>query len=155
SCRSTGAGPCEPSFGDPRTKRQRSGGTSRRSCWRTARARFSRSVGLSRQAPTDRSRRAGARGVRTNPAQAWEADHEKRTMKSAVYLIGAGPGDASLITVRGLRYLESADVVLYDHLVPQRLLRHAKPGAEMIDVGDAAPQPLEQEAICYLLAEKA
>jgi uroporphyrinogen III methyltransferase/synthase len=76
-------------------------------------------------------------------------------MPSIVYLIGAGPGDPGLITVRGLKYLEAADVVLYDHPVHGRLLRHAKPGAEMIDVGHAAPQPLEQEAICYLLTEKA
>ena len=74
---------------------------------------------------------------------------------SIVYLIGAGPGDPGLITVRGLRYLAAADVVLYDHLVPPRLLRSARPDAEQIDVGTAAPQPLEQEAICYLLAEKA
>jgi uroporphyrinogen III methyltransferase / synthase len=72
-----------------------------------------------------------------------------------VYLIGAGPGDPELITVRGMRYLESADVVLHDHLVHARLLRHARLDAEMIDVGSAAPQRLEQEAICYLLAEKA
>jgi uroporphyrinogen III methyltransferase / synthase len=74
---------------------------------------------------------------------------------SIVYLIGAGPGDPGLLTVRGLQCLESADVVLYDHLVPARLLRSARPDAEKIDVGVAAPQPLEQEAICYLLAEKA
>jgi uroporphyrinogen III methyltransferase / synthase len=74
---------------------------------------------------------------------------------SIVYLIGAGPGDPGLISVRGLRYLAAADVVLYDHLVPPRLLRSARPDAEQIDVGTAAPQPLEQEAICYLLAEKA
>jgi uroporphyrinogen III methyltransferase/synthase len=75
--------------------------------------------------------------------------------QSIVYLIGAGPGDPGLITVRGLQCLTAADVVLYDHLVPQRLLRHARPDAEKIDVGVAAPQPLEQEAICYLLSEKA
>src|SRR5215472_13873459 len=74
---------------------------------------------------------------------------------SIVYLIGAGPGDPGLITVRGLQCLASADVVLYDHLVPPRLLQHARTAAEKIDVGTAAPQPLEQEAICYLLAEKA
>jgi uroporphyrinogen III methyltransferase/synthase len=74
---------------------------------------------------------------------------------SIVYLIGAGPGDPGLLTVRGLQCLESADVVLYDHLVPARLLRSARPDAEKIDVGVAAPQPMEQEAICYLLAEKA
>ncbi|MGE3509506.1 MAG: uroporphyrinogen-III C-methyltransferase [Vicinamibacterales bacterium] len=76
-------------------------------------------------------------------------------MASIVYLIGAGPGDPGLITARGLRCLGLADVVLYDHLIPPRLLRHARPTAEKIDVGTAAPQPLEQEAICYLLAEKA
>jgi uroporphyrinogen III methyltransferase / synthase len=75
--------------------------------------------------------------------------------RSVVYLIGAGPGAPGLITVRGLECLAAADVVLYDHLVHRRLLRHAAPGAETIDVGGAAPQPLEQEAICYLLAEKA
>src|SRR5882724_8715081 len=74
---------------------------------------------------------------------------------SIVYLIGAGPGDPGLMTVRGLQYLAAADVVLYDHLVPARLLRSARADAEQIDVGTAALQPLEQEAICYLLAEKA
>jgi len=74
---------------------------------------------------------------------------------STVYLIGAGPGNPGLITVRGMQCLASADVVLYDHLVPAKLLRYARADAEKIDVGVAAPQPLEQEAICYLLAEKA
>jgi uroporphyrinogen III methyltransferase/synthase len=55
-------------------------------------------------------------------------------MPSIVYLIGAGPGDPGLITVRGLQCLASADVVLYDHLVHPRLLRHARPDAETIDV---------------------
>src|SRR5260370_28922169 len=77
------------------------------------------------------------------------------TTKSIVYLIGAGPGSPDLITVRGLQCLSLADVVLYDHLVHPRLLRNARADAETIDVGMAAPQPLEQEAICYLLAEKA
>lgn len=75
--------------------------------------------------------------------------------ESIVYLIGAGPGNPDLITVRGLQCLAEADVVLYDHLVHPRLLRAARPSAEKIDVGMPAPLPLEQEAICYLLAEKA
>jgi len=75
--------------------------------------------------------------------------------RSIVYLVGAGPGNPGLITVRGLECLAAADVVLYDHLVHPRLLRHARADAEKIDVGTAAPQPTEQEAICYLLAEKA
>ena len=72
-----------------------------------------------------------------------------------VSLIGAGPGDPWLITARGLRYLRLADVVLYDHLVHPRLLRCARADAERIDVGPAAPEAMEQEAICYLLVEKA
>jgi uroporphyrinogen III methyltransferase/synthase len=76
-------------------------------------------------------------------------------MRPIVYLIGTGPGDPALITVRGLRYLESADVVIYDHLVHPRLLRYPRQTAERIDVGSAAPQPLDQEAINYLLVEKA
>ena len=76
-------------------------------------------------------------------------------MLSTVYIIGAGPGDPGLITLRGLRCLAAADVVLYDHLVPLKLLTHARPGAEKIDVGVAAPQAVEQEAICYLIVEKA
>ncbi len=72
-----------------------------------------------------------------------------------VYLIGAGPGDPGLITVRGLACLAAADVVLYDRLVHPRLLRHARPDAERLEVGTAAPGAMAQEAICYLLAEKA
>jgi uroporphyrinogen III methyltransferase/synthase len=60
-----------------------------------------------------------------------------------------------LITVHGLECLRAADVVVYDHLVPRRLLKHAREDVELIDVGTASPQPMAQEAICYLLAEKA
>ena len=52
-----------------------------------------------------------------------------------VYLVGAGPGDPGLITVKGLQYLESADVVVYDRLVDARLLNRVKPDVELIDVG--------------------
>ena len=75
--------------------------------------------------------------------------------RSIVYLIGAGPGDPGLISVRGLACLAAAEVVLYDHLVHPRLLKYAPEHAERIDVGTAAPQAMAQEAICYLLAEKA
>ena len=71
-----------------------------------------------------------------------------------VYLIGAGPGEPSLISVRGLRYLTAADVVVHDHLVHPRLLRSVRSDAETIDVGAAAPQPMEQDAIGFLLADK-
>jgi uroporphyrinogen III methyltransferase / synthase len=72
-----------------------------------------------------------------------------------VYIVGAGPGDPSLVSVRGQRCLQAADVVVYDHRVHRRLLRLAQAGAERIDVGAAAPKALDQDAICYLLAEKA
>ena len=52
-----------------------------------------------------------------------------------VSLVGAGPGDPGLITLNGLRRLESADVVVYDRLVDRRLLGHARAGAELIDAG--------------------
>jgi len=77
------------------------------------------------------------------------------TTSPSVFLIGAGPGDPGLITVRGLECLQRADVVLHDHLVSTRLLRRARPGAEIIDVGTASPQPLAQEAISLLIVEKA
>ena len=75
--------------------------------------------------------------------------------QAAVSLIGAGPGDPGLITVHGLACLRRADVVIYDHLVSPRLLLHARRGAELIDVGASAPQPMAQQAISYLIAEKA
>jgi uroporphyrinogen III methyltransferase / synthase len=76
-------------------------------------------------------------------------------LRPIVYLIGAGPGAPDLITARGLRCLQEADVVIYDHLVHARLLHQAPARAERIDVGSAAPERLDQEAICYLIAEKA
>ena len=52
-----------------------------------------------------------------------------------VYLVGAGPGDPGLITVRGLNVLRTADVVLHDRLVPESLLAEARSDATMINVG--------------------
>ncbi len=52
-----------------------------------------------------------------------------------VVLVGGGPGDPDLLTVGGLRALQQADVVLYDHLAPLACLDQAKPGATLIDVG--------------------
>jgi uroporphyrinogen III methyltransferase/synthase len=75
--------------------------------------------------------------------------------KPFVSLVGAGPGDPGLITMRGVRRLAAADVVLYDHRVHERLLRLARPDAERIDVGPAAPRAMEQDAISMLILEKA
>ena len=76
-------------------------------------------------------------------------------MRPSVCIVGAGPGDPGLITWRGMRRLAAADVVLYDHRVHERLLRIARPDAERIDVGPAAPRAMEQDAISMLVAEKA
>ncbi len=73
-----------------------------------------------------------------------------------VYLVGAGPGDPGLITVRGRDVLSSADVVLYDSLVSEELLRAAPPGAEKVFVGKkAGVSSMRQEDIHALLITKA
>ena len=53
----------------------------------------------------------------------------------SVFLIGAGPGDPELLTLKAVRLLGSADVVLVDDLVDRRILAHARPGARVIEVG--------------------
>lgn len=52
-----------------------------------------------------------------------------------VYIVGAGPGDVDLITVKGLRCIQEADVILYDRLINNELLSYAKPNAKLIFCG--------------------
>src|SRR5271170_1528734 len=73
--------------------------------------------------------------------------------KGAVYLVGAGPGDAGLLTLRGAELLRRADVVVYDLLVNPVLLRLARADAEIISRGKRAAMP--QEKINALMIEKA
>jgi uroporphyrin-III C-methyltransferase len=61
--------------------------------------------------------------------------NERMKLPPGVYLVGAGPGDPDLITVKGLRYLSLADVVVYDDLVSPRLLDRARPNGKRIFVG--------------------
>lgn len=56
-------------------------------------------------------------------------------MKGKVYLVGAGPGDLGLMTVRGMELIRKADVVVYDALANPALLKECKDGAELIDAG--------------------
>ncbi|WP_353948461.1 uroporphyrinogen-III C-methyltransferase [Sporolactobacillus sp. Y61] len=73
-----------------------------------------------------------------------------------VYLVGAGPGDPELITVKGLHLIRSADVILYDRLVNEELLDEARPSAERIYCGKLPhAHPLKQEAINHLLVNQA
>lgn len=76
-------------------------------------------------------------------------------MRTLVYLIGTGPGIPGLITSRGLQCLDLADVVLFDRTVNRRILDLAPRRAERIDVGRPARETTDQDAISYLLAEKA
>ena len=73
-----------------------------------------------------------------------------------VYIVGGGPGDPGLITVKGLEYLRRADVVLYDRLIAQELLTEAPSHAELIDVGkEPKRHRRSQDEINSLLIEKA
>jgi uroporphyrin-III C-methyltransferase len=56
-------------------------------------------------------------------------------MTPRLTIVGAGPGDEDLITIKAIRAISSADVILYDALVNQALLKHASPKAELIFVG--------------------
>ncbi|WP_274649935.1 uroporphyrinogen-III C-methyltransferase [Paenibacillus humicola] len=76
--------------------------------------------------------------------------------KGKVYLVGAGPGDPKLITVRGLECIKACDVIVYDRLASPRLLKHVKPGAEKIYVGKLPDRhTMKQEEINRLLVDLA
>jgi uroporphyrinogen III methyltransferase / synthase len=70
-----------------------------------------------------------------------------------VYLVGAGPGDPGLLTVRGAEVLARADVVVHDRLAEIALLDLARPSAERLDVGKSPGGPIRQETINSLLVE--
>ena len=77
-------------------------------------------------------------------------------MVGKVYLVGAGPGDPELITVKGFRYLQQADVILYDRLVNPELLKYSKQGAQLIYCGKLPHyHTMKQETINHFLVKYA
>ena len=73
-----------------------------------------------------------------------------------VYLVGAGPGDVKLITLRGFELIQRADVIIYDFLVNKELLTSTKSDAEIIYVGkQASKHELPQHDINSLIIQKA
>lgn len=77
-------------------------------------------------------------------------------MNGKVYLVGAGPGDPELLTLKALRLLRSADAVLHDDLVSPQILTLVRRSAQLHDVGKRAGQKsTRQEAIHFLMIELA
>ena len=68
-----------------------------------------------------------------------------------VHLVGAGPGDPELLTVRAMRLIASADVIVHDALASDEIIALARPGVELIDVGKKPGNPTPQELINTLL----
>jgi len=79
-----------------------------------------------------------------------------RAVAGSVYLVGAGPGDPELLTLKAVRLIESADVILHDDLVPQAILDLARSGAEVVNVGKrCGAKNITQEEINALMIEHA
>ena len=74
--------------------------------------------------------------------------------KGKAYIVGAGPGDPGLITVKGLEALERADVIIYDRLINPYLLAKAPAGAEWIYAGKGVGEGVDQQKINGLLVDK-
>ena len=79
-----------------------------------------------------------------------------RAVAGSVYLVGAGPGDPELLTVKAVRLIESAEVILHDDLVPQAILDLAPNGAEVVNVGKrCGVKNITQQEINGLMVERA
>ncbi len=77
---------------------------------------------------------------------------ERRKTMGKVYIVGAGPGDPDLITLKAIKCIQQADVILYDRLVNKELLSYAKKGAELIYCGKLPHyHTMKQETIHHFL----
>ncbi|MGB1984494.1 MAG: uroporphyrinogen-III C-methyltransferase [Porticoccaceae bacterium] len=91
--------------------------------------------------------------VKTGKADCGSLKPVDSTAYGMVYLVGAGPGDAELITVKAMRLLQQADAIVYDRLANPELLDYAPQRCDLIYVGKKKDQhSLPQDQICELLA---
>ena len=103
-----------------------------------------------------RDRSAVARGVTRPTFDDWTAVLERaRAASGTVYLVGAGPGDPDLLTVRAHRLLETADVVFHDALTRETLVDRIPRSVDVVDVGKRAERRTSQSEIDALLVERA
>jgi uroporphyrin-III C-methyltransferase/precorrin-2 dehydrogenase/sirohydrochlorin ferrochelatase len=107
-------------------------------------------------AVTDGGDRRRALAVRDLVAQALESEPPARADLKGVALVGTGPGDPELITVKGRRLLAAADVVVADRLIPGLLLSELRPDAEFVDAAKIPYGPsTAQDEINRILVERA